>query len=311
MPDSGGVDDGGESGEEPGAAPSRDARSEPREYQYSVIRYTPKATMHDEEVNIGIILADRAAGRIHRRLITEADIKRRNAEGLLPCPAMYALGAAACGDKSGDPVGALNRLHARYGRGRDVLCVTEPRYLHLPTHDHEGAAEWMYESTLSRARELSEGVKKVSMSGAEHPNAGEYWFASIQYVPDLIRDEAVNVGLALADKTTGRTIVRYAQGADREDLGRGRFEGLGHLHPYEREAGVDDIDAYMRGIAKPDMSCLQCTVPRTASGRRPGQLVERLYARLVAPAPHHDGGRFPPPPSPLPQAQAGAVTGAA
>ena len=132
------------------------------------------------------------------------------------------------------------------------------------------------------------------MSGAEHPDRGEYWFASIQYVPDAVRDEAVNVGLAVADKASGMTIVRYVEGADREELGRGRFVGLGHLHPYECTSSVDDVDGYMRGIAEPDMSCVHCTPPRTASGRGAEGLADRLYARLVAHAPHHDGGRMRP-----------------
>ena len=272
------------------------ARKEWKEYQYSVLRYTPRASMHDEEVNIGVIVADRDARMVHRRLIAEEDIEKRNAEGLLPCPVLDALDAAACGDRdgSGNPVAALDRLHAEYGRGRDIMHVEKPRYLHLPTHDHEGAVDWMYETTLAHGRELSEGRKKESMSGVKHPDRGEYWFSSIQYVPDSIRDEAVNVGLAVADKSTGRTIVRYVQGEDREMLGRGRFEGLWHIHPYERMSGVDDIDAYMRGIAKPDISCVQCTEPRAASGYGAEEVAERLYERLVAHAPHHDGGRILP-----------------
>lgn len=252
--------------------------------------------MYNEQVNIGVILADRDAGRIHRRLIERDDIERRNAEGLLPCPVLGALDAAACGDRdgSGNPVGALNRLYARYGNGRDILRVTEPKYLHLTSHDHAGAAEWMYETTLSRSRELSEENRRTSTSGVEHPDKGEYWFAQILYVPDAIRDEAVNVGIAVADKASGRTIVRYAEGADRETLGTGRFEGLHHIHPYARTESVDDIDGYMRGIAKPDISCVQCTPPRTASGYGADGVVERLYRRLVAHAPHHDGGRLLP-----------------
>ena len=296
------------SGGEGGAAAAADAhppaqgatgaRKERREFQYSVLRYTPRATMRNEEVNIGVIVADRSAGRVHRRLIAKDDIERRNAEGLFPCPVLGALDAAACGDSgggvTGDPVAALNRLHARYGQGQPAMRVTEPRYLHLPTHDHEGAAEWMYQTTLARRREMSEEQRTASMSGAEHPDWGEYWFASIQYVPDTVRDEAVNVGLAVADKASGRTIVRYVEGADREELGRGRFEGLWHIHPYERTSSVDDVDGYMRGIARPDISCVQCTPPRAASGRGAEGLADRLYARLVAHAPHHDGGRMRP-----------------
>ena len=278
------------------AAP--DARDEWRQYQYSVLRYMSKASMYNEHVNIGVILADRDAGMVHRRLIARDDIDRRNAEGLLPCPVLGSLDAAACGDRdgSGNPVEALNRLYARYGSGQDILRVTEPKYLHLTALDHAGAAEWMYETTLSRSRELSEEIRKASMSGVEHPDKGEYWFARIQYVPDAFRDEAVNVGLAVADKASGRTIVRYAEGVDRERLGMGRFEGLHHIHPYERTSSVDDIDGYMRGIAKPDISCVQCTPPRTASGRGPEGVVERLHRRLVAHAPHHDGGRLLPRP---------------
>ena len=278
------------------------ARAEWREYQYSVLRYTPMAAMRNEEVNIGVIVADRSACRVHRRLISEDDIERRNAEGLLPCPVLDALDVAACGDchrggggnGSGDPVAALRRLHTMYGSGHPALRVTEPRYLDLSTHDHEGAAEWMYQTTLARGRELSVEQRRISMSGAEHPDRGEYWFASIQYVPDAVRDEAVNVGLAVADKASGMTIVRYVEGADREELGRGRFVGLGHLHPYECTSSVDDVDGYMRGIAEPDMSCVHCTPPRTASGRGAEGLADRLYARLVAHAPHHDGGRMRP-----------------
>lgn len=253
--------------------------------------------MHDEEVNIGVIVADHDARTVHRRLIAEEDIKRRNAEGLLPCPVLDALDAAACGnlDGSGNPVAALERLHAEYGRDRgDIMRVTKPRYLHLPTHDHSGAVDWMYETTLTRSRELSEAGRKQSMSGIEHPDNGEYWFSSIQYVPDAIRDEGVNVGLAVANKATGRTIVRYVQGEDREMLGQGRFDGLWHIHPYERKSSVDDTDEYLRGIAKPDISCVQCTEPRAASGRGPEEVADRLYTRLVAHAPHHDGARLSP-----------------
>ena len=255
--------------------------------------------MYDEKVNIGVIVADRDAHTVHRRLIAKDDIKRRNAEGLLPCPAIGALDAAACGnlDGSGNPVAALERLHAEYGSGRgDMLRVAEPKYLHLTTHDHAGAAQWMYETTLTRSRELSEAGRKQSTSGVEHPDNGEYWFSSIQYVPDAIRDEAVNVGIAVADKSSGRTIVRYVEGEDREELGRGRFTALDHIHPYERRSSVDDVDGYMRGIAEPDLSCVQCTAERTASGRGPEDVVDRLYTRLVAHAPHHDGARLLPRP---------------
>ena len=270
-----------------------------RKYHYSVLRYMPKASMHDEQVNIGIILADRDTGMIHRRLIAKEDIARRNAEGLLPCPAIGSLDAAACGhlDGSGNPVAAVERLHGRHGTGGDMLRVPKPKYLHLTALDHEGAAEWLYETILARSRELSEELRKAATSGVEHPSRGEYWFSSIQYVPDAIRDEAVNVGIILADKTSHRTIVRYVHGEDREELGRGRFVALEHIHPYERTSSVDDIDGYMRGIAEPDLSCVQCTAEREASGRSPEGVVDRLYTRLVAHAPHHDGGRLLPGPS--------------
>ena len=157
------------------------ARAEWREYQYSGAQDTPMATMRGEEVNIGVIVADRSAGRVHRR------------------------------------------LRAMYGSGHPALRVTEPGYLHLPPHDHEGAAEWMYQATRPRGRELSVDQKRAGMSGAEHPDRGEHWFASIQYVPDAIRDEAVNVGLAVADKASGMTIVRYVEGAKGIDVApRGR-----------------------------------------------------------------------------------------
>ena len=272
-------------------------REECRKYQYSVLRYTSKASMYDEEVNIGIILADRDAGIVYRHLITKDDIAKRDAEGLLPCPVIGFLDAAACGDRdgSGNPEAALNRLHAEYGHDKDAMRITMPRYLHIPTHDHNGAAQWMYEATLTRNRKVSEEQTKASMSGVRHPDTGEYQFVSIQYVPDALRDEPVNVGLAVSDKSTGRVIVRYVEGADREMLGQERFGGW-IVQPYERVSSVHDIDDFMLNIAKPDISCVQCTPPRTASGRGAEAVLDELYTRLVSPAPHHDGGRLMPRP---------------
>ena len=72
-----------------------------------------------------------------------------------------------------------------------------------------GAAEWMYQTMLARSRETSGAQGTTSASGAERPGGGEQWFASIQHVPDTIRDEAVGAGPAAADKSSGKTIARY------------------------------------------------------------------------------------------------------
>ena len=82
-----------------------------------------------------------------------------------------------------------------------------------PAHGHGGgvggAAEWMYQTMLARSRETSGAQGTTSASGAERPGGGEQWFASIQHVPDTIRDEAVGAGPAAADKSSGKTIARY------------------------------------------------------------------------------------------------------
>ena len=263
-------------------------------YPYSVVRLDTNASML-ERVNIGIILADRDEGKVHRRLISADEARQRDAEPLAPCPVAGAIGAAACGDGSGDPAESLRRLHTQYGGSKEILRVTEPKCLWLEGYDHECAAEWLYETTIRHDRGLTDEHRERGASCKRHPNAGEYTFVVIQYVPDLTRDEAVNVGFALADAVSRRTIVRYASGGDLERLGTGRFAGAVHMPlAYERWSRVEDVDAYLRDIAEPDMSSLRCSEPREAHGSGPGPVLDRLYARLVAHAPHHDGGRLLP-----------------
>lgn len=166
--------------------------------------------MRGEEADVGVIAADRSAGRMHCRPMAKDDIEGRNADVLLPRPVPGALGAAACGD----PGAAPSRLRARCGQGRPAMRATWPRCLHLPpprttAGGVDGAAEWMYQTMLARSRETSGEQGTTSASGAERPGGGEQWFASIQHVPDTIRDDAVGAGPAAADKSSGKTIARY------------------------------------------------------------------------------------------------------
>ena len=268
---------------------------EQRDYTYSVVKYDPPRSRW-ETVNIGIVLADAGTGIVHRRLLTAGESMQRSAEALVPCPAINALDPDECGTGGerggGDPADRLRALHAKYGaRNADILRVTEPRHLWL-SRNHEGAAAWCYETMVSHDRGRGGLDRDAGGAGAAaDPHDGKYTFVAVQYVPDAIRDEPVNVGVIVADSASGRSIARYATGSDLERLGTERFSGLDFALSYERETRVDDPAAFLRDIAEPDISCLHCTPPRKASGPSPKLVLDTLYDRIVAPAPHHDGAR--------------------
>lgn len=284
------------------------------DYTYSVLRYDSPGSRW-EPVNIGIVLGDPDTGIIHRRLMTAGESMQRSAEALAPCPVVNALDPGECGtdgNNSGDPAGRLSALHEKYGaQSTDILRVTEPRALWLPSYDHEGAVAWCYETMVSHGRRgrrrtaatapPSEDAGKDAPcagggaggagAGIADPHKNNYTFVVVQYVPDAVRNEPVNVGVIVADSASGKCIVRYAAGEDLERLGTGRFNGLDFALSYEREARVADADAYLKEIAEPDISSLHCTPPHKASGPGPRQVLDTLYDRIVAPAPHHDGAR--------------------
>lgn len=293
---------------------------------YSVVRHDPPRSAW-ESVNIGIILADPDTGSVHRRLLTADEAERRSAEAIAPRGSLAGLleAAGARGGRTGDPAAALRDLHSRYGNGDDVLRVAEPRALSPPSHAREpaGAAEWLYESLVSPRRHVradggtTEGAggageearprdrrepaaAAAAGDGAAHPaeagdrTAGEadgrYTFAACQYVPDAARDEPVNFGVAMADSASRAMSIRHARGGELAGLGRHRFDGLWFARSYERRGRVDDVALYMREIAEPDVSSVRCTAPRPVhAGGRPEEALDRLFARLVAPAPRHDG----------------------
>lgn len=280
------------------AAAARPARSpgasEFPDRSYSVARYRPPRSGPDEEVNVGIILADIAAGAMYRRFLSAGEAARRSAE-CLPARAVAdaakSIGAAMSMDDSrgrgGGAAGRLCRLSAMCGRlAAGGTRVTRPRALSLPLHDHDGAAAWCYNTMVSRGRRAASVAASASASTAP----GRYTFAAIQHVPDAARNEPVNVGVAVADSLSQSTIVRYASGTDLDCLGGGRFDGLDVFHSYEGETKVgDNAGPYLRGLAQTSVSCVRFTPPRAAPGDDPKRTLGELYKRLAAPAPHHVG----------------------
>lgn len=94
------------------------AHAKRRECRYPVPGCTPRAPMRGEGADVGVIAADRSAGRIRRRPMAKDDVEGRNAGGLLPRHVPGALGAAAGSDRRrGGPWAARGRPRAASAPG--------------------------------------------------------------------------------------------------------------------------------------------------------------------------------------------------
>jgi hypothetical protein len=123
---------------------------------------------------------------------------------------------------------------------------------------------------------------------AEESKLRECSFFLVRYVPDLVRDEALNIGLFLyspAERYLGcvftddfRRVKRFHPQADLEFL-----RDLQQDFEQRVDEHGDDLEAYIREMQESFSNLVQVTAPRTCLLRDPQAEIQNLFARYVGP----------------------------